>query len=280
MKNEPKVSGDLFWALQAHNDKSSAGSPFRLTSPTSNTLSAVRVASGGRSINGGINTITMTKDDMAARAELLRTHAFEIAGVAVPPHAVPLAPVITVNGLGLIASSAARRRGQVHRRAQRKTTPPPGKSSATNAPPTRTPRGSIPNRHPASSTPSIALRIAYNADGKASEPSAGADSSKTRTDTNAVAHPGASDTVSGSHATCLCRRVGLGLHLYLTKRSTLAQYALPGKQSWSGECERICAGSRRALAGKVRGSRTKWVLTPTCNPASMSPQTFNPIRGS
>ena len=37
---------------------------------------------------------------MAARAELLRNHAFEIAGLAVPPHAVPPAPVITVVGVG------------------------------------------------------------------------------------------------------------------------------------------------------------------------------------
>jgi mannan endo-1,4-beta-mannosidase len=52
---------------------------------------------------GGIKTLTMTKDDMAARAEFLRTHAFEIAGLAVPPHAVPPAPVITYKGLDVIA---------------------------------------------------------------------------------------------------------------------------------------------------------------------------------
>jgi mannan endo-1,4-beta-mannosidase len=40
---------------------------------------------------------------MAARAELLRTHAFEIAGGPVPPHALPPAPVVTTQGLGLVA---------------------------------------------------------------------------------------------------------------------------------------------------------------------------------
>jgi hypothetical protein len=37
------------------------------------------------------------------RAELLRTHAFEIAGRPVPPHAIPPAPVITTKGMGLVA---------------------------------------------------------------------------------------------------------------------------------------------------------------------------------
>jgi hypothetical protein len=40
---------------------------------------------------------------MQARAELLRSHAFKMAGMAVPPHAIPPAPVITNKGLGLLA---------------------------------------------------------------------------------------------------------------------------------------------------------------------------------
>ena len=45
---------------------------------------------------GGIDTVTMTKADMRARAELLRAHAFKMAGcLAVPPHAIPPAPVVT-----------------------------------------------------------------------------------------------------------------------------------------------------------------------------------------
>ncbi len=44
---------------------------------------------------------------MAGRAELLRSHAFEMAGLAVPPHAVPPAPVITIKDLGAICWSGS-----------------------------------------------------------------------------------------------------------------------------------------------------------------------------
>ena len=101
MKNDPKISGDLYWALQAHNDNF-GWQPIPANVP--NEMYSKRGESGQwwALYYGGINTLIMTKDDMAARAELLRTHAFEIAGGTVPPHAVSPAPLITVQGLGVV----------------------------------------------------------------------------------------------------------------------------------------------------------------------------------
>lgn len=39
---------------------------------------------------------------MQVRAELLRTHAYAMAGLPSPPHPVPAAPVITFKGIGLL----------------------------------------------------------------------------------------------------------------------------------------------------------------------------------
>ena len=39
---------------------------------------------------------------MRARAEMLRSHAFKMAGLPVPPHAIPPAPVITTKSLGIV----------------------------------------------------------------------------------------------------------------------------------------------------------------------------------
>jgi hypothetical protein len=51
---------------------------------------------------GGINTLINSKEDMAARAELLRSHAYRMVGMAVPPHDIPPAPVITTTGFGAL----------------------------------------------------------------------------------------------------------------------------------------------------------------------------------
>jgi len=102
MKNDQNISGDIYWALQAHNDK------FGWQPIPANVPSKEYSLRGGSGqwwalYYGGIDTAVMTKDDMAARAEMRRTYAFDMAGVAVPPHAIPPAPVITVKGLGVIA---------------------------------------------------------------------------------------------------------------------------------------------------------------------------------
>lgn len=102
MKNEPKISGDLFWALQAHTDKF-GWQP--IPANVANKEYSLHSESGQwwALYYGGINTLIMPKEDMTARAELLRTHAFEMAGGSVPPHAIPAAPIITVKSLGLVA---------------------------------------------------------------------------------------------------------------------------------------------------------------------------------
>jgi mannan endo-1,4-beta-mannosidase len=51
---------------------------------------------------GGIDTLVNSRDEMRTRTEMLRTHAFKMAGLPVPPHAIPPAPVITTKSLGIV----------------------------------------------------------------------------------------------------------------------------------------------------------------------------------
>jgi hypothetical protein len=119
---------------------------------------------------GGIPTLIHDKADMAARAELLRSHAFAIAGVAVPPHAIPPAPVVTSQGMGLVTWRGSA--GAVSYSIERKD---------NNASPWKTicdkcaTDESTPwiDPKPAQGLFSIKYRVtAYNADGQASAPSA------------------------------------------------------------------------------------------------------------
>jgi hypothetical protein len=101
MATDPLISGDLYWALQAHVDNY-GWHPIPANVPNE---AYSRMAESGQwwaLYYGGIKTLINTKEDMAARAELLRTHAFKMAGLAVPPHAIPPAPVITNGGMGLL----------------------------------------------------------------------------------------------------------------------------------------------------------------------------------
>jgi hypothetical protein len=43
-----------------------------------------------------------TPEDMMARTQQLRNHAYAMAGKTVPPHMTPPAPVVTTQGLGFI----------------------------------------------------------------------------------------------------------------------------------------------------------------------------------
>jgi hypothetical protein len=101
MESDPKISGDLYWALQAHNID------FGWQPIPDNILNVAydKVGESGQwwaLYYGGINTLINSKEDMAARAELLRSHAFRMDGLTVPPHDIPHAPVITTTGFGAL----------------------------------------------------------------------------------------------------------------------------------------------------------------------------------
>jgi hypothetical protein len=100
-ESDPKISGDLYWALQAHNVDFG-------WQPVPDNILNVAYDKMGESgqwwalYYGGISTLINSKEDMAARAELLRSHAYKIAGLALPSHAVPPAPLITMTGFGAL----------------------------------------------------------------------------------------------------------------------------------------------------------------------------------
>ena len=102
LETDPNISGDDFWALQAHVDNY-GWQP--IPANVSNPIYAHMGESGQwwALYYGGINTLVNQADDMRARAEQLRVHAFAMAGTAAPSHRVPPAPVITIKGLGFIA---------------------------------------------------------------------------------------------------------------------------------------------------------------------------------
>lgn len=101
LESDPKISGDGWWALQAHADKFG----WQPISAPANSASYSKWGESGQwwsLFYGGVNTLINSAQDMQARAEMLRTHAYVMAGVPVPPHAVPAAPVITFKGIGLL----------------------------------------------------------------------------------------------------------------------------------------------------------------------------------
>lgn len=94
IQKDPNISGDDFWALQAHLDNFGF-QPF--PADTHNPRFAETGESGEwwALYYPGVKTLVMTAEDMAARAQQLRTHAYAMAGTALPKHAIPPAPVIT-----------------------------------------------------------------------------------------------------------------------------------------------------------------------------------------
>lgn len=117
MEHDANISGDDFWALQAHVDNFG----FQLIpADTDNAAYAERGESGEwwALYYPGRKTLVMSAEDMAARAQLLRSHAYAMAGLAVPKHAVPPAPVITsvvIGGLVAWRGSAGAVRYSIER---------------------------------------------------------------------------------------------------------------------------------------------------------------------
>lgn len=101
LQNDPKISGDDYWALQAHADKFG----WQLISAPTNSRAYAKWGESGQwwsLFYGGVDTMINSASEMQARAELLRAHAFAMAGLPVPPYPVPAAPVITFKGLGIL----------------------------------------------------------------------------------------------------------------------------------------------------------------------------------
>ncbi|HEY1657056.1 MAG TPA: hypothetical protein VGG14_01810 [Candidatus Sulfotelmatobacter sp.] len=101
LETDSNIWGDGYWALMAHAVN------FGWQAIPAN-VSNANYAKYGESgqwwalYYGGINTMINTAEDMQARAEQLRAHAYAMAGIPVPPHPVPAAPVITTQGIGFI----------------------------------------------------------------------------------------------------------------------------------------------------------------------------------
>ena len=90
----PEVAGDAFWALQAHSDGHGwMPIPADVTDPT-----AARHRESGQwwaLYYPGIHTLVSTAADMAARAQVLRSHNYSMRGMQVPKHAIPPVPTVT-----------------------------------------------------------------------------------------------------------------------------------------------------------------------------------------
>jgi hypothetical protein len=99
LAGDPNISGDGFWALQAHLDNFGF-QPFPADS--SNPVFAEKGESGQwwALYYPGVKTLVNTAADMAGRAQQLRAHAYAISGRPLPAHATPPPPVITVTVFG------------------------------------------------------------------------------------------------------------------------------------------------------------------------------------
>jgi mannan endo-1,4-beta-mannosidase len=92
--HNPDISGDGFWALQGHLDNFGFQP---IPADTNNAEFAAKGESGEwwALYYPGRKTLVMSAEDMAGRAQQLRTHAFQMAGLPVPRHAVPTPPVVS-----------------------------------------------------------------------------------------------------------------------------------------------------------------------------------------
>jgi len=103
LETDHNISGDGFWALQAHLEYAGMQPiPADVTEPA-----AARDSESGEwwaLYYPGRTTRVMTAQDMAARAQMLRTHAYAMRGMAAPKHAVPPKPLINAVVGGWIIS--------------------------------------------------------------------------------------------------------------------------------------------------------------------------------
>ncbi len=94
LESNAEISGDNFWALQAHAD----GFGFQPIPADSENPIYAREGESGQWWSlyyPGVANRVMSSNEMSSRAQQLRTHAFKMAGLPVPPHNVPPPPVVT-----------------------------------------------------------------------------------------------------------------------------------------------------------------------------------------
>ena len=99
LEDAPEIAGDAFWALQSHNDGHGwMPIPADTTDPT--TARYLESGQWWALYYTGIQTMVSTAADMAARAQVLRSHNYAMRGLRVPAHAIPPAPIITSVAFG------------------------------------------------------------------------------------------------------------------------------------------------------------------------------------
>ncbi len=97
--HDPKISGDDFWALQAHLDNFGF-QPIPADSHNAKFAAEGECGEWWALYYPGITTLVMSAQDMGARAQQLRNHAYVMSDSAIPKHNIPPAPVITSTVIG------------------------------------------------------------------------------------------------------------------------------------------------------------------------------------
>jgi len=94
LRADKEIAGDAFWALEAHADGHGwMPIPADTTDPT-----VARTGESGQwwaMYYTGVPTLVMSAADMAARAQVIRSHNYAMAGARPPRHLMPRAPRIT-----------------------------------------------------------------------------------------------------------------------------------------------------------------------------------------
>jgi hypothetical protein len=117
--DDPNISGDLWWALEGHanghgweplpanNECDPSDSPLT-PDPTGTGCYANEDGNWWALSYTGLTTLSNTAADMAQRAQMLRTHAYQMRGLPTPAHEITPAPIITqVRGQTVIFEGSA-----------------------------------------------------------------------------------------------------------------------------------------------------------------------------
>lgn len=107
LEADPNVVGDNFWALQAHAE-GHGWQPIPADTRCTPTCEWGEDGNWWALYYTGIDTASHSAADMAARAQLLRAHAYAMAGHAVPPpHAPVAAPAVTSTAADTVSFEGA-----------------------------------------------------------------------------------------------------------------------------------------------------------------------------